>query len=130
MANVEGIIHAADTPCIIRPKISNAGKFVIIINAEPIILNNKPIFVIFTRPILSARPPVPTTNMPENSAVRLTAILIVPISAPKLRCKFGTTFTSDCANNQNVITPNTIPKINLLPPRYVSFMLVISFKVI
>jgi metal-dependent amidase/aminoacylase/carboxypeptidase family protein len=37
------------------------------------------------------------------------------MSAPKLCCKFGTTFTSDCANNQNVITPNTHhhPKFNI-----------------
>ena len=96
--------------------ISSIGRLLIIINKEPMILNHKPKYVILTRPTLSARLPAPTTNIPENNAVILTAILIVPILLLNDCCNVGTTFNKDCANNQKVTTPNTIPNINLLSP--------------
>ncbi len=66
------------------------------INNEPNIFKIIPMFVSL---ILhsSARPPAPTTNIPENKAVILTAILTVPISVLKLSSSIGTTLTNDCA---------------------------------
>ena len=83
---------------------------------EPIIFNAKPMYVIFTRPNLSAISPAPTINSPENNAVKLMAMLIVPMSVLNEDCNVGTTLTNDCANNQNVSTPIIIPISNLLSP--------------
>ena len=47
------------------------------INNEPNIFKIIPMFVSLILPYLSARPPAPTTNIPENKAVILTAILTV-----------------------------------------------------
>ena len=71
---------------------------------------------LFTLPILSAISPAPTINRPENSADKLTAILIVPISLLYDDCNGTTRFISDCANNQNVITPKIIPNNKRLSP--------------
>ncbi|CPJ66254.1 Uncharacterised protein [Staphylococcus aureus] len=86
------------------------------INNEPNIFKIIPMFVSLILPYLSARPPAPTTNIPENKAVILTAIFTVPISVLKLSSSIGTTLTNDCANSQNVITLKTIPINNLLLP--------------
>ena len=86
------------------------------IKTDPTILSAKPMYVTFTLPILSAISPAPTINRPENSADKLTAILIVPISLLYDDCNGTTRFTSDCANNQNVITPKIIPNNKRLSP--------------
>ncbi len=86
------------------------------INNEPNIFKIIPMFVSLILPYLSARPPATATNIPENKAVILTAILTVPISVLKLSSSIGTTLTNDCANSQNVITLRTIPINNLLLP--------------
>lgn len=64
------------------------------INNEPNIFKIIPMFVSLILPYLSARPPAPTTNIPENKAVILTAILTVPISVLKLSSSIGTTLTN------------------------------------
>lgn len=99
MVNVEGIIYVVDMFCIIWFKINNVGKFVIIINVELIIFNNKLIFVIFMCLILFVRLFVLIINMFENSVVRFIVILIVFMFVLKFCCKFGIIFISDCVNN-------------------------------
>ena len=67
-------------------------------------------YATFTRPYLSAKSPAPTMNSPDIKAVKLTAILIVPISLLNDVCNGTTKLTNDCANNQKVITPKIIPR--------------------
>ncbi|MNI61145.1 hypothetical protein D3C76_1247310 [compost metagenome] len=66
-----------------RPIMSNVGPFAKTKQSEPRILNISPRFVIFFRPILSARPPAATIKIPEKRAVKLIAMFNVPEEIPK-----------------------------------------------
>ena len=57
----------------------------------------------------SARPPITTMNMPENSAVTATAMFIRLASRPRSFCIAGAMFSVVWANSQNAITPMIIP---------------------
>ena len=79
-------------------------------------LSTKPTITILTRPTRSAKPPMKTMNMPENSAVMATAIFIRLASSPRSLCISGAMFSVVWANSQNVSTPKIIPKSNLSFP--------------
>lgn len=76
----------------------------------------KPIFTTFRRPTRSARPPIATMKMPENSAVIATAMFIMLASSPRSFCMSGATFKVVWANNQNAITPMMMPNKSLSLP--------------
>ena len=119
-ARLAGMMHAPDRPCSARP---SSRKYSAIappgakpINSDPMMLSTKPTITILTRPIRSAKPPMKTMKMPENSAVMATAIFIRLVSSPRSFCMSGATFSVVWANSQNVSTPIIMPNSNLSFP--------------
>ena len=108
------MMHAAERPCTARPSISSGvarlPEGARPTNSEPTMLSTKPSVMIRMRPNRSARPPITTMKMPENSAVIATALFMVLDSIPRSRCMSGATFSVVWANSQNVTTPRMIPK--------------------
>ena len=105
-------------PWIMRPAIRNIavpdGESAI--RSEPRILRARPILVSLTRPNWSARPPATTINIPENSAVMLTAMLLSLLVICRSSRMVGATFKVVWAKSQKVTTARTIPRINRLLP--------------
>ena len=119
-ARLAGMMQAPDRPCSARPDSrkynATAPPGAKPINSDPIILSTKPAITILTRPIRSAKPPMKTMKMPENSAVMATAIFIRLVSSPRSFCMSGAMFSVVWANSQKVSTPIIMPKSNLSFP--------------
>ena len=81
-------------------------------------LNAKPHIRIFTRPSRSARPPMTTMKMPENSAVIDTAMLMTFVPTSRVAAIVGAILRVVWANSQKASTPRMMPKSSLSSPRY------------
>ena len=81
------MMNAPDSPWRMRPSIRNAEARLPDganpTSSEPMMLRTKPICTTFTRPNRSARLPMTTMKMPENSAVIDTAMFITLVSIPR-----------------------------------------------
>ena len=78
-------------------------------SSEPAIDSPKPSRMMRMRPSRSARPPITTVKMPENSEVSDTATFIVPEATPRSRRMSGATFSMVWANSQKVTSPAIMP---------------------
>lgn len=115
------MMNAPDRPWQIRPSISKvppiAPDGASPTSSEPTIENPKPSISILTRPTLSARPPMTTMKMPENSAVIDTAMFMNDCSSCRSAAMVGAMFSVVWANSQNASTPRMIPNSNRSLPR-------------
>ena len=114
------MMQAADTPWMARPSIRNgvdmAPVGVRAIISAPTMLRMKPRFMMRTRPMRSARPPITTMNIPENRDVMATAMFIRLASMPRSFCMSGAMLSVVWANSQNAITPMIMPNSSLSLP--------------
>ena len=72
-------------------------------------LNTKPHIRILTRPSRSARPPMTTMKMPENSAVIDTAMFMTLVATLRSAAIAGAILRVVWANNQKANTPRMMP---------------------
>ena len=77
----------------------------------------KPHIRTLTRPTRSARPPMTTMKMPENSAVIDTAMFMTLVEMLRSAAIAGAMLRVVWANSQNARTPRMIPKRSLSSPR-------------
>ena len=74
--------------------------------------------VIFSRPTRSAKPPITTMKIPENSEVMATATFIMLASMPRSRLMSGAMLSVVWANSQNATTPMMMPNSSRSLPLY------------
>ena len=117
------MINAAENPCKALPR-SNIGTARLPLGdnptrSEPAIARYNSILKIFTRPTLSANPPITTMKIPEKSAVSYTAMFIVSASTPSASIIAGDTIIIELAKSQKVNTARIKPISTLSVPLYV-----------